>query len=188
MRVISGLFKGRKLEPIKIRGIRPTSDRVKEALFSILSNDIEGSIFLDLFAGSGSIGIEAYSRGASKVIFVDSNVESFKVLQQNLNKLSLKEDIELHNADYKMAIKKLGLRGEKFDIIFIDPPYGENLSIDAINEINKNDIIDENGLIVVEHSVKEPMPKSINIYELHKRKVYGNTQLSFYVFNTSIRR
>ena len=87
-----------------------------------------------------------------------------------------------------MAIKKLGLRGEKFDIIFIDPPYGENILIDVINEINENTIIDENGLIVVEHSVKEPMPKSINIFELHKRKVYGNTQLSFYVFNTSIRR
>ena len=183
MRVIAGLLKGRKLERIDTLGIRPTSDRVREAMFSILNNNVLDSIFLDLFAGSGGVGIEAYSRGASEIVFIDSNPDSIKILKKNLFKIGLAEGIEVYNTDYKIAISKLGSRAKKFDIIFIDPPYNKNIPIEAINKIYENDILSRKGIIIIEHDIKEFMPEKVNIYKLHKRKKYGNTQLSFYVNN-----
>lgn len=187
MRVIAGLFKGRKLERIETPGIRPTSDRVKEAMFSILNDNILDSIFLDLFAGSGGVGIEAYSRGAAEVVFIDSNPDSIKILKKNLAKIGLMEDIEVYNTDYKIAISKLGSRAKKFDIIFIDPPYNKSIPVEAINKIYEKNILSRNGIIIIEHDIKELMPEKVNIYELHKRKKYGNTQLSFYMIDENDR-
>lgn len=183
MRVIAGLLKGRRLERIDTSDIRPTSDMVKESLFSILSDKVINCSFLDLFAGSGSIGIEAYSRGADEVVFIDSSSESIKVLKRNLNKTDLKEGIEVYNTEYSNAINKLGSRSRKFDIIFIDPPYNKCIPVEAMKKIYENNVLHNNGIIVVEHDIRDSMPEKVNSFILYKRKKYGNTQLSFYMSN-----
>ncbi len=189
MRVVAGLLKGRKLETIDTNYIRPTSDRVKEAMFSIIGDLAVHCRFLDLFAGSGSIGIEAYSRGAAEVVFVDSCPDSVKVLKRNLLKTGLvdKVEIEVHNTDYSNAINKLKRRGKIFDIIFIDPPYNKNIPLEAVEKISENNILSKEGTIIVEHEIRHPMPEKISSYILHKKKKYGNTQLSFYVVNEDYR-
>lgn len=189
MRVIAGLLKSRKLETIDTNYIRPTSDRVKEAMFSIIGDLVVYCRFLDLFAGSGSIGIEAYSRGAAEVVFIDSCPDSVKVLKRNLLKTGLvdKVEIEVHNTDYSNAINKLKRRGKIFDIIFIDPPYNKNIPLEAVEKISENNILSKEGTIIVEHEIRDPMPEKISSYKLHKKKKYGNTQLSFYVVNEDYR-
>ena len=120
MRVISGLYKGRVLEGFNIDGTRPTMDRVKESLFAMIQNKISGSTVLDLFAGSGALGIEAISNGASKVYFVDNNKEIEKVLKKNLRDMS---NYEIIINDYNKALKSFRDNNTKFDIILLDPPY-----------------------------------------------------------------
>ena len=181
MRVIAGLLKGRRLERVDTSDIRPTSDMVKEALFSILSDKVINCSFLDLFAGSGSVGIEAFSRGADEVVFIDSSSESIKVLKRNLNITGLKEGIEVYNTEYSNAINKLGSRSKKFDIIFIDPPYNKCIPVEAMKRIFENNVLSQNGIIVVEHDIRDSMPEEVNSFILHKRKKYGNTHLSFYM-------
>lgn len=180
MRVIAGELKGRRLSSIDTDLIRPTSDRVKEALFSILGDLVIDCNFLDLFAGSGSVGIEAYSRGAKEVVFVDSHLSSIKILKKNLEKVGILNDTEVIHDDFAAAIEILSRRGRKFDIIFIDPPYGQGLSIEAARKIIKNNLLSKSGVIIIEHGAKEIIPEEIDILEKFKEKKYGNIFLSLY--------
>jgi 16S rRNA (guanine966-N2)-methyltransferase len=180
LRVIAGEYKGRRLDPIEGTDIRPTSDKVKEALFNILGDAVIDSTFLDLFGGTGGIGIEALSRGARHVVFIDSNSRSIKVLRGNLKRLDIKDCVEVYNADYSTAIRKLYKCGKRFDIIYIDPPYGIGLAESALKEIDKNPVLSQTGLIVVEHDSKENMPQKVGRLYLYRFKKYGNTVLSFY--------
>ena len=180
MRVISGELKGRRLNRIDTDSIRPTSDKVKEALFSILGDLVIDSNFLDLFAGSGSVGIEAYSRGAREVVFVDSHLSSIRILKKNLEKIDILKETEVLFNDYATAIKILSKQGRKFDIIFIDPPYEQGLSLEAIRKIWDVKLLAKNGVIVVEHGIKEILPEEIDILERFKVKKYGNVFLSLY--------
>ena len=180
MRVIAGFYKGRRLERIQNDSIRPTSDRVKEALFSILGEKIINCRFLDLFAGSGGIGIEAMSRGAEEVIFIDSSWDSIKILKNNLKNIGLEDKAEVYNTSYTNGINKLSLRKKQFDIIYVDPPYKSNFSHNALKRIFKDNILAEYGIIILEHSIKESLEEEIVEYELFKKKTYGNTQLLFY--------
>jgi len=180
LRVIAGELKGRKLSSIDTDLIRPTSDKVKEALFSILGDLVIDCNFLDLFAGSGSVGIEAYSRGAKEVVFVDSHLSSIKILKKNLEKVGILNDTEVIHDDFAAAIEILSRRGRKFDIIFIDPPYGQGLSIEAARKIIKNNLLSKSGVIIIEHGAKEIIPEEIDILEKFKEKKYGNIFLSLY--------
>lgn len=181
MRVIAGLLKGRKLLEIKTPSIRPTSDRVKEALFSILGNRIIDCRFLDLFAGSGSVGIEAYSRGAEEVIFIDSNKESIKILKSNLTITGISDSVEVYNTDYSNAVNKLAEKKRSFDMIFIDPPYKKDIAYDVVKKIFKSNILSDYGIIIIEQSEKDFVHEKIEAYELVKKKTYGNTLLLFYL-------
>ncbi len=180
MRVIAGFYKGRRLERIQNDSIRPTSDRVKEALFSILGEKIINCRFLDLFAGSGGIGIEAMSRGAEEVIFIDSSWDSIKILKNNLKNIGLEDKAEVYNTSYTNGINKLSLRKKQLDIIYVDPPYKSNFSHNALKRIFKDNILAEYGIIILEHSIKESLEEEIVEYKLFKKKTYGNTQLLFY--------
>ncbi|MDD2482349.1 MAG: 16S rRNA (guanine(966)-N(2))-methyltransferase RsmD [Lutispora sp.] len=181
MRIIAGELKGRKLERIDTELIRPTSDRVREALFSILGDMVIDSRFLDLFAGSGSVGIEAFSRGAKEVVFVDAGNDSIKVLNSNLQKTNLIEETEIIQADYAATVEKLAYQGRKFDIIFIDPPYKFGIALDAVRKIQEKNLLSKNGVIIVEHGSKDLIPEKIGIFEIFKEKKYGNIRLSLYV-------
>lgn len=180
MRVIAGKYRGRKLDPIKGIDIRPTSDRVKESLFNILGASVIDSVFLDLFSGTGGIGIEALSRGARHVVFIDTSLKSIKVLQGNLDHLNIKDNVEVFQKEYSEAISRLYKYNKQFDIIFIDPPYNIGMAQNALELIDKYPIISQSGLIIVEHDLEDEMPQQVGKLYKHRIKQYGNTVLSIY--------
>ena len=146
MKVISGKYKGRNIEGFTIDGTRPTMDRVKESLFAMIQNYIDDSNVLDLFSGSGNLGIEALSEGAKSIVLVDSNYKAIKVIENNLKNIGINE-AKVLNMDYKKAIEILD---EKFDIIFLDPPYKTNYIEESIKLITKYNLLKDNGIIVCE--------------------------------------
>ena len=150
MKVISGFLKGRVIEGFDIDGTRPTMDRVKESLFGSIQNYIKESICLDLFAGSGSLGFEALSNGASKCFFVDNNNIVIKQLNKTIHSLNDKDSIVI-NMDYKDALNKFKNDNIKFDLVFLDPPYKFNLIDNCLELIDKYNLLSDNGLIICEY-------------------------------------
>ena len=171
MRVISGKYKGKQLQGFDIEGTRPTMDRVKESLFGIIQNKVKDSICLDLFAGSGSLGIEALSNGAKKCYFIDKHKEISEILKNNLKGI---ENSIILKKDYASAL--IELKGQKFDIIFLDPPYQYNLITPAIELIIKNDLLNDDGIIVCEYET-EIIKTDL---ELIKEKKYGSKMIRIY--------
>lgn len=155
MRVISGKARGTKISTIESNRTRPTLDRVKESLFNIIQNDIKDTIILDLFAGSGALGIEALSRGARKAIFCDNNYEAIRIIKDNLEKTKLIENAIIINKDYTDCINHLSNNSEQFDIVFLDPPYKLDIAINALKLIINNNLLKNDGLIIIETDEKE---------------------------------
>lgn len=178
MRIISGKARGTKLFTLDGENTRPTLDRVKEPLFSILTNEIPDAKILDLFAGSGALGIEALSRGAEHAVLCDNSRESIKVINNNLAKTKLDTYAEIINEDFKKCLKKL--QGRKFNLIFLDPPYeSENIEI-AIKQILELDLLTEDGLIVAETDRAEIIEKIKNIdISIKDIRHYGRVILIF---------
>lgn len=181
MRIIAGIGKGRRLQTIEGIETRPTLDRIKETLFNIIAFDIENSDFLDLFSGSGSIGIEALSRGANSCVFVDNNSECEKVTKENLNHAQLTENASFEKNDIEKALKSLNIKEKKFHIIYIDPPYESGLYDETLQGIKDNNLLHDDGIIVVEHNVKNNflVPEGLEIYRQKKYKVTALSFLSF---------
>lgn len=178
MRVVSGKARGMQLKTIEGESTRPTKDMVKEALFSILMSKTPDAIFLDLFAGSGAIGIEALSRGAGKAYFSDNSIECIKVINDNLAKARMKEDSFVFCGDYLKIIDEI--KEVKFDIIFIDPPYNKGLGIKAIERISSYNLLKIDGILVFETDEVEKIPDTIGMYERFNYKKYGRNVLNFY--------
>lgn len=182
MRVIAGELGGRKLVSPKGLSTRPTSDRVKEALFNILGSIVLNKEVLDLFAGSGALGIEALSRGAARSTFVDKSVDSIKVINQNIETFGLKEVCEVYNLEALGALKTFASKKMDFDLIFIDPPYSQGLISPVLNLIGNYNLIRKEGVIIVEHSKKDLLDEEYGNIERFKDRQYGDTMLSFYQF------
>ena len=180
MRVISGKARGLKLNTPKNEDVRPTTDRVKESLFNIINFYVMDNNILDLFAGTGSLGIECLSRGAHKCVFVDKSKESMAIVKSNIKKARVENESTVLNLDFKSAINSLALKKEKFDVIFMDPPYYENMFIECLKSIDKFNLLDEDGIIVVEHDTKDLFEDSIGRLNKSREKKYGNTTLTFY--------
>lgn len=179
MRIIAGKARGLKLKTIESDSTRPTKDMVKEALFSIISQDVPESVFLDLFAGSGAVGIEALSRGASLCYFSDTNKDCIEIIKDNLTKAKFIEFAHVFNIDYQQMLKSL-INKEKIDIIYIDPPYNKGLGIEAIKLISSYDLLKRNGIIVLETDEIEQVPDIIDNFEKFKHKKYGRNVLDFF--------
>ena len=175
MRVISGKYKGMKLDGFNISGTRPTMDRVKESIFSIIQDYIKNSIVLDLFAGSGSLGIEALSNYSKYCYFVDNNNEVIKVIEKNTLKI---ENLSILKYDYKEALKYFKENNIKFDLIFLDPPYNLNLINSCIALISEYHLLNDNGIIVCEFE-NEVIKR--DDYKLFKEKKYGTKNVNIYV-------
>ena len=174
MRIISGKYKGLKLNGFDISGTRPTMDRVKESLFGMINSNISESIVLDLFAGSGSLGLEALSNGSKKTYFVDTNIKCIKAIKENLK--NVKEEYEVLNLNYNKALELFKEKNIKFDLIFLDPPYDKNLITPAIKKILSLDLLKENALIVCEYETEE-----IDCdLELIKEKKYGDKKIKIF--------
>ena len=180
MRVISGKVRGLKLDTPKNEDVRPTTDRVKESLFNIINQYVMDSNVLDLFAGTGSLGIECLSRGALSATFVDVSKDSINIVKSNVKKSRFENESTILNLDFKSAIDRLKMQNKKFDIIFMDPPYYKNMFIDALSSIDDANLLDDDGIIVVEHDTKDKFEDKIGRLEKHKEKKYGNTTLTFY--------
>lgn len=181
MRVISGKARGTKLSSIESLSTRPTLDRVKESLFNIIQNNLRDAVVLDLFAGSGQLGIEALSRGADKAYLCDINRDAVKMIKQNLEKTKLKDKAVVINEDYKKALRILNTN-EKFDIIFIDPPYKEDIAVDSIIDIIHESKLKENGIMIIETDEIERDLREINKIENIKiidQRKYGRASLIF---------
>ena len=168
MKIISGKYKGRNIEGFSIDGTRPTMDRVKESLFAMIQDYIFDSVVLDLFSGSGNLGIEALSEGAKEIVLVDSNYKAIKIINKNLSNIGITANVL--NMDYKKAIEVIG---KKFDIIFLDPPYKTNYIEESIKLIDKYNILNDNGIIVCESSDLDRIVYGNN-YEAIKDKKYGD--------------
>ena len=179
------MARGTKLKSIENISTRPTLDRVKESLFNILQDKIKGAFVLDLFAGSGALGIEALSRGAKKAYFCDKNPEAIKVIKENLDKTRFLDKAIIFNCDYINAIRKIN---EKLSIVFLDPPYKLDLAVKSINELLKCDLLTKDSLIIIEtdeiNRDIEEIQKIENIEIMDARK-YGRANLIFIKINLS---
>ncbi len=181
-RVISGKYKGARLISPKGEKTRPTSDKVKEALFSIIQMRIPGSSFLDLFAGSGQMGLEAISRGASAAVMVEHSRSVASVIFSNIEKLHAEKEAEVIVADVQAALRKLGEAGRRFDLIFMDPPYAETTTLfhKIAALIDENNLINDGGMIIIEHSADAVFDGNVINLTLTRRCKYGLTLLTFY--------
>jgi len=179
LRVIAGRWKGRRLLAVKGMHTRPTSDRVKEAIFNMLQQYITGSNVLDLFAGTGNLGLEALSRGCSRVVFVEKDPRAIDVLNKNRANLGCVEQTTVMRDDVFHAIKRLSGR-ERFDIIFADPPYSRGLEAPLLDAIADSDILYQDGIVVLEHSSRDHQPDRVgSLIKLQDRR-YGDTEISLY--------
>ena len=175
MRVITGTARGRKLVSPVGYDVRPTSDMAKESVFSILNFDIEDKVFLDLFAGSGQMGIEALSRGAKKAIFIDNSREAQKVIAQNIKLTGFEDKSRLDYKDFKTF---LTANREIIDIAFLDPPYNKNIIDEALPLLS--DSMSEEGIIVCETDKKEELPQESGDFKIHKVYQYGRAKITVY--------
>ena len=178
MRIISGKARGTKLFTLEGENTRPTLDRVKEPLFSILMHQVPEAKVLDLFAGSGALGLEALSRGAESVVLCDNSRAAIKVINNNLDKTKLNTYAEIINADYKSCLKKL--QGRKFDLIFLDPPYETDCIEISVKQILELDLLAKDGVIVAETDREEIIDKIKNIdINIEDIRHYGRVILIF---------
>jgi 16S rRNA (guanine(966)-N(2))-methyltransferase RsmD len=180
VRVIGGALKGRKLHPLRGMTIRPTSDYLKESIFSILAGRVEDTTVLDLFAGTGSLGIEALSRGAATAVFVDNAPQAIKALIRNVQTLSLEERSTILKRNVLRGLSFLGSIGCLFDLIFIDPPYDKGCVKKTLQLLGKSGLTSDLASIVVEHSKREILPEKMDCFTLGDQRDYGKTLVSFY--------
>ena len=177
MRVITGKARGVVLKTPEGMQTRPTADRVKEALFSIIQFDIPGCRVLDLFGGTGQLGIEALSRGAKSAVFVDASDAACKLIRENLKRTKLENDAKVIRRDYLEYLRRCH---ETFDVIFLDPPYAEVFLENSLNCITEIDILQTNGIIVTERPLEKELPWDFPGYTRSKDYKYGKTLITLY--------
>ena len=178
MRVISGSARGLKLKAPEGMNTRPTLDRIKESLFNMIAADMYDCRFLDLFSGSGAMGIESLSRGGQNAVFVDNNKESIDVIKQNINGAKVSDRAEVMSCDVTSAISKLAQKGKTFDVIFMDPPYDKGLVELSLQAIVKNNILSKDGYIIAEQSTEEEIPEIAGL-KVTRVKEYRITRMTF---------
>jgi 16S rRNA (guanine966-N2)-methyltransferase len=179
MRIIGGEAKGRRIHVPRGCRIRPTADRVKESLFNIL-HPLEGASFLDMFAGCGNCGLEALSRGAGRAVFLEKEPRLVDVIRENIGLLGFQGRAEVIAADAEQGVRRLAKKAERFDILFADPPYETGFIPEIIKWLEGTDLLAENGIIVLQHSVREVLEGScVQAMAVADQRRYGDTMLSF---------
>lgn len=178
MRIISGINKGKKLYAPEGMSVRPTSDKIKEALFNIIGPITDDARVLDLFAGSGNVGIEFLARGARQCIFVDSSNKSLGFVKKNLELCSFTDRARTVLGDYEKTIRNLASGGEKFDYIFADPPYNLNCGTNIARLVFEYNILNPGGLLIIETDKSETVMEDMEDMFKYKEKIYGRTRIS----------
>lgn len=179
MRIISGKARGTKLYTLDGTATRPTLDRVKESLFNIIQNDIEDSTVLDLFSGSGAIGLEFLSRGAKRAVLCDSSKDAIKIIKQNVQKTHFEEKVEVYNMEFTKLVERL--QNQKFDIIYIDPPYATDFIKTSLEKIIEYELVNENTKIIVETDDETRILNQIEKMdvEITDKRKYGRATIIF---------
>ncbi|MDD3341095.1 MAG: 16S rRNA (guanine(966)-N(2))-methyltransferase RsmD [Bacilli bacterium] len=180
MKIISGKYKGRKIEGFDMVGTRPTMDRVKESLFAMIGPEVRDSTVLDLFGGTGSLGLEAISNGAKSCTFVDVNPKAIKTMKETVSKVGVTEPITYLCKDYKKALESFIRQGIQFDLIFLDPPYHLCIIGAILKIIKEGNLLKENGMIVCEF---EEEKLESNSFTLYKERTYGSKNIKIYKEN-----
>ena len=180
MRITGGSRRGRRLVPWEEAGIRPMRDFVRTALFNILADLVPGARFLDLFCGTGSVGLEALSRGAADCVFVDHSAEACGITRRNLDALGLLKRAKVIQADYAEGIEYLQRRGRRFDLVFIGPPYGKGLADAALRRLSESRLFHDESVIVSEVYKKELLSPAYGVLHSVDRRLYGDNELHFY--------
>ncbi len=189
MRVITGSAKGRRLKGVPGVAVRPTSDRVKEALFSMLGSRFEltGTI-MDLYAGTGAMGIEALSRGAARVVFVEHDRLARRVLRANLAACCFTERAEILPVSVRQGLRLLGARGARFDGVLMDPPYGRGLVADTLRQLGRADLLEANAWVVAERHVDDQLEDAYGVLRLTRTRRYGKTGVVLFAVASTIDR
>lgn len=180
MRIIAGVARGRRINTLNGMGLRPTADRVKEALFNILSLDLEGARILDLFAGSGNLSLEALSRGVASALLVDSSRPAAELIERNLKALGFLDRSSIWVKPVFSALRQLSGEHRKYDIIFMDPPYDGGWVGRVLAAIDAAQLVAANGVVVAEHSRREAVAANYGSLGLKDQRRYGDTRLSFF--------
>lgn len=178
MRIIAGIARGRRLASPSGSHIRPVLDQVKEAIFNILF-DVRDMAVLDLFAGTGSIGLEAVSRGAKRAVFVENNKAAVELIRENIRRCGLEKECRVIPRPAKSALRQLSEEDEKFDLIFIDPPYLKNLINPTIKTVHELNLLKDNGRLIMEHHPKEPVKNLPEGLKISDQRKYGQTLITF---------
>jgi 16S rRNA (guanine966-N2)-methyltransferase len=178
LRIIAGKFRGRKISTIEVEGTRPMTDRVRENLFNIINMDLPGVTFLDLFAGSGAVGIEALSRGAARSTFVEFQDDWSKTIKENIRELNIQDRTENLKGDAYALIREMAVKQKKFDIVFVGAPYTDDHHNRIMTLLIKHDILAEDGMIIQQYRASDPLKPLPPEYSI-KTKTYGITSLSF---------
>lgn len=182
MRIIAGSLKGRKLAPFKGTGIRPTSDRLRESLFSILSNRVQGAVVLDLFAGTGALGIEALSRGAQTACFIDNDPNALALVRRNIESCGLTEQVSVIKWNIVKNLNCLRSFPARFDLVFMDPPYRQHAISPTLIHLCQSGRLRQKTCLVVEHSLSEQLPPILPPLYLRDQRKYGKTLVSFLAY------
>lgn len=180
MRIITGKARGLHLNVPKNYDVRPTADRVKESLFNIIGSKIVDAAVLDLFAGSGNLGLESWSRGARLVQFVDNSRVSLRLTESNIQKCRAEAECKVLKHDAEAAVDLLYKQGQRFDLVFVDPPYNKGWVQKILVKLEKTPILAESGWLVAEHSMHDDIAIAVSDgYEIFRRQQYGETVLTF---------
>ncbi|WP_042456126.1 16S rRNA (guanine(966)-N(2))-methyltransferase RsmD [Neobacillus dielmonensis] len=181
MRVVSGICKGRPLKAVPGNTTRPTTDKVKEAIFNMIGPYFDGGIGLDLFAGSGGLGIEALSRGLEHLIFIDRDAKAISVIHENIKNCRFEEKSEVFRNDADRAIKALIKRDIQFNYVFLDPPYKKQQLVQLMEKMDEQNILAPSGVIVCEHSTDVVLPKMVGAFTEIKHELYGITAVTIFL-------
>lgn len=180
MRISAGEHRGRRLQAPKGRRTRPTSDLLRQAAFNVLGDRIQGARVLDLFAGTGSVGLEALSRGAATATFIENDRQAVGALRSNLERLSLAARGRILSGDVLLGLKRLQAAGETFDCIFLDPPYGADLAVRCIEVLARGTLLSDNGVLVTQAFHKTPLPEQAGVLRRVWHRRYGESRLALY--------
>ncbi|MGB9500478.1 MAG: 16S rRNA (guanine(966)-N(2))-methyltransferase RsmD [Dissulfuribacterales bacterium] len=179
MRIIGGKLKGKKLTPFRGNSTRPTTDRVRESIFNICASKISNANVLDLFAGTGALGLEALSRGAASAVFIDSATNSVKTIYKNIESCRMADRAKVIKWDILKNLNCLYGKRAIYDLIFMDPPYNENAIGPVLKNLINSDVLKTGTTIIIEHSVSKSILENIGGYDLTDRRKYGKTLVSF---------